>query len=406
VPDGYYVNNTEINTIDVCHENCLTCDKAPTSNNQNCLMCKQGLYLDNGNCIKKMSCPYKYYYKMKIINTYYFTTEKVCLKKDEVCPSSLPFYYTSTNECVENCPLDLLLYQGCKISNPNYGINVFILLIKISFMQGYINTMSKSFSLYAFNNIMIKISIFDLPIFGNLFSFRNLNQAKRQLQLDEKENDLLSFQSLSDDNITKINITNNFEESNINLGDCEKKLREFYDIPDNISLTLIKLDYKKNDSKISQIEYEIFNPKNRSEKLDLSICSQEKIEVINPIDITSNKINSLIHSENNLQFTELSESLYKDICSKFISEDGAFVLSQDRIIDYNYEIDYCQKGCTIKELNVTARTVICLCPPINGFRNITLDNIYEEEIVNIETDVKKIMINIVLKNILRLISKL
>ena len=386
IPDGYYVNDTSSNTLDNCHENCLICIKLFTDNSHNCLICKPGLYLSNGNCIKKMTCPYKFYYKAKLDKNAY-TTEKVCLKKDEMCPSNLPFYYTSTNECVENCPLDLLFYQGCKISNPYFGLNIFILIIKLSFMQGYISQLSKSFSLYAFNNIMIKISIFNLPYLCNLCSYRNLNERK----LGANEDQYIPLQSLIDDKIAKINITNNIEESNINLGDCEKKLRKYYNIPDDVSLTLIKLDYKKDDSKISQVEYEIFNPKNRSEKLDLSICAEEKIEVINPIDISSNKINNinnLIQSENNLQFTDFSESLYKDICTKFISEDGAFVLTQDRILDYNYENDYCQKGCALKELNVTLGKAICLCPPNNGFRNITIDN-YEEEIVNIDSQLGK-----------------
>ena len=130
-------------------------------------------------------------------------------------------------------------------------------------MQGYISQLSKSFSLYAFNNIMIKISIFNLPYLCNLCSYRNLNERK----LGVNDDQYIPLQSLIDDKIAKINITNNIEESNINLGDCEKKLRKYYNIPDDVSLTLIKLDYKKDDSKISQVEYEIFNPKNRSEKL-------------------------------------------------------------------------------------------------------------------------------------------
>ena len=231
---------------------------------------------------------------------------------------------------------------------------------------------------------MIKISISNLPILGDLFSFRNLNTRKLQLNDDK----LLTLQSLIDDNMTKINTTNDIGESNINFGECQKKLRKYYNIPDDVSLTLIKLDYRKEDSKISQIEYEIFNPKNRSEKLDLSICADEKIEVINPIDITSNKINNLIKSDNNFNFTDFSESLYKDKCSKFTSEDGAYVLTQDRILDYNYENEYCQKGCTLKEINATSGNAICRCPTNNGFRNISLDS-YEEEIVNIESQLGK-----------------
>ena len=96
VPDGSYVNDTDTNTIDYCHENCLLCLKAPTNDNNNCLLCKRGLYLDNGNCVKNTNCPYKFYYKANIDKNAY-STEKVCLRKDEMCPSSLPFYYTSTN---------------------------------------------------------------------------------------------------------------------------------------------------------------------------------------------------------------------------------------------------------------------------------------------------------------------
>ena len=399
IPDGYYINDTDSNTIDFCHENCLTCSQAPSDdNNQNCLSCKTGLYLDNGNCVKNINCPYKYYYKIKFDKNS-FITEKICLKKDEICPSNLPFYYTTTNECVQSCPLDLLFYQGCKISNINYGINMFILIIRINYMQGLISSMSKSFSLYAFNNIIIKISISDIPIFGNLFNFRNLKSSlikKRKLQL--KNDNITSYQSLNDDNINKINVTNDFEGSNINLGDCEKKLREHYDIPDDTELTIIKLDFKKNDSKISQIQYEIFNPKNRSENLDLSICSKEKIKVINPIDITSNKLNNIIEStQNNIQFTDLSESLYRDICSQFLSENGAYVLTQDRMVDYNYEEQYCQKGCTMQNINITSGTVACLCPPMNGLGNITLeneeeeieDNIYKEDNLNINNNKEK-----------------
>ena len=387
IPEGYYVNDTDSNIIESCHKNCLTCSKGPTDDNQNCLSCKQGLYLQNGNCVTTYNCPYKFYYKIKIDKNAY-TTEKICLKKDEICPSSLPFYYTTTNECVESCPLDLLFYQGCKISNPNFGINLFIIIIRINFMQGLISSMSKSFSLYAFNNIYIKISILDIPIFRNIFSYRNL----RNLQLKDDSNSPL-YQSLTDDN-TLINITDNFEGSDINLGDCEQKLREHYKIPDDVELTIIKLDYKRNDSKISQVQYEVFNPKNRSENLDLSICEKEKIKVINPIDFSSNKLSNIIpSSENNLQFSDLSESLYKDICSQFLSENGAYVLIQDRLLDYNYEKQYCQKGCTMQELNVTSGTVVCLCPPNNGFGNLSIDNIddnvYQEENIDINIDTNK-----------------
>ena len=39
IPVGYYLNNTEYNTINKCHENCYSCNKGPEGNNMNCLNC-------------------------------------------------------------------------------------------------------------------------------------------------------------------------------------------------------------------------------------------------------------------------------------------------------------------------------------------------------------------------------
>ena len=52
IPDGYYCNNTELKTIDKCHNNCQTCIKGPTINNNNCLTCSKNYYFDLGNCTK------------------------------------------------------------------------------------------------------------------------------------------------------------------------------------------------------------------------------------------------------------------------------------------------------------------------------------------------------------------
>ncbi|MBO6243886.1 MAG: hypothetical protein J6O41_04905, partial [Clostridia bacterium] len=64
IPDGYYVNNTELNTLNKCHPNCLTCIEASSSEeDMKCLSCiyEKGLYLLEGtnNCVKP---PYKGYY--------------------------------------------------------------------------------------------------------------------------------------------------------------------------------------------------------------------------------------------------------------------------------------------------------------------------------------------------------
>ena len=55
IPDGYFVNDTELKTIDKCHEDCITCIGKGNNATTNCLTCKNSsYYLDLGNCV--LSC--------------------------------------------------------------------------------------------------------------------------------------------------------------------------------------------------------------------------------------------------------------------------------------------------------------------------------------------------------------
>ena len=59
IPDGYYLSDPNLKTIDICHEDCLTCEKKATNNNSNCKSCPEGKYLYYGNCTS--NCPNNYY---------------------------------------------------------------------------------------------------------------------------------------------------------------------------------------------------------------------------------------------------------------------------------------------------------------------------------------------------------
>ena len=44
IPEGFFCNDTENKAIDKCHEDCQTCEKAPTESNSNCLTCRNILF--------------------------------------------------------------------------------------------------------------------------------------------------------------------------------------------------------------------------------------------------------------------------------------------------------------------------------------------------------------------------
>ena len=75
IPEGYYCNNTELKTIDKCHENCQTCEKGGTDENNNCITCIDSKYFDLGNCVS--NCNYGFF----IVNSI-----KICkCSKDTKC---------------------------------------------------------------------------------------------------------------------------------------------------------------------------------------------------------------------------------------------------------------------------------------------------------------------------------
>ena len=372
VPEGYYENedDSDSSTLGICHANCIKCSGPPNDQTQNCITCQSGLYLNNGNCVKTYTCPYKFFYQAKIDKSA-DSKQKVCLEENEECPCALPFFYVSTNECIEVCPLELLLSQACKISNIPHGLSTYINLVILYFKRGLINNISKAFTLSKnFLEIFVQITLEKL-LNGKLSLVRRLQNNENVLGDNDNNN-------------------YNYQSSNIDFGKCENKIREFYNIPDNIPLNLIKLEIeiKKNDTNANYIQYEIFNPYNRSEKLDLSICQQEKVKIENTIDNSLNviKLSNLLKSssKNNKDiigdlFSENSD-FYIDYCTKFTSEDGADVLIQDRYLDYYYQNQLCQSGCTLDAINITSGIVGCSCSLSNGFENSSISNI--ERIIN------------------------
>ena len=51
IPKGFYLNNSELKTIDKCHKDCETCNKKATDNNSNCLTCPDSKFFKFGNCV-------------------------------------------------------------------------------------------------------------------------------------------------------------------------------------------------------------------------------------------------------------------------------------------------------------------------------------------------------------------
>ena len=121
------------------------------------------------------------------------------------------------------------------------------------------------------------------------FISNKINNLKEELIEDIKNgNDLI----ITKNNELKISLTSSDNKTNknktiIDLGECGNKLKDFYNISKNESLLILKIEVTKKDMKKPRIEYEVYYPlnenKNKLYKLDLSICGDTNIKILNPM---------------------------------------------------------------------------------------------------------------------------
>ena len=193
----------------------------------------------------------------------------------------------------------------------------------------------------------------------SIFATEQKNQIMSEINKTKLENG--NDEEIKEDNIiialtTTSNQKNNenINKTTINLGECEYKLKWYYNISINDSLYIIKIDLKEEGMKIPKIEYEVyysFNSSNNLTKLNLSICKNNKIAVSIPVIINDN-----------LDKYNISSSYYNDICIIATSKNGTDITLSDReneFIDNNMTL--CEENCKLIEYNYINKKAKCSC---------------------------------------------
>ena len=159
------------------------------------------------------------------------------------------------------------------------------------------------------------------------------------------------------------NISNNvLNVTIIDLGECEKKLREIYKIDDKDYLIFIKKENISNKITEKNIKYEIFEPYNKT-KLNLSLCEDTDINLYIPMEL-SKEIRKTYEDLKELGYdmTNINDPFYQDICTPFDSPDGTDILLSDRI-NYIYHNNdaQCQQNCKLSQYSVESKFINCTC---------------------------------------------
>ena len=148
----------------------------------------------------------------------------------------------------------------------------------------------------------------------------------------------------------------NVDEKNIsmNLGECENKIKDNYNISYNDSLYILQIISEEEGMKIPKIEYEVYYPLNNSNnlnKLDLSSCQGTKIEFSIAV-----KINDTLDKHNS------SSGYYNEICCGTMTEGETDISLKDRRNEFvGNNMSLCEENCELIEYNYKKEKAKCSC---------------------------------------------
>ena len=261
-----------------------------------------------------------------------------------ICNETYPFEIISEQKCVKNCDIKTILNKSCIINKENS-------------YDALLKSIEKSFTSEDYDTSDIDSGINNVIKYNHLTV--TLTSTKNQ-KIDEKFG-----------NVTTIN-----------LGNCEDKLKDAYNISYNESLYIKKIDVIEEGMMIPKIEYDVYYKLNQTNlvKLDLSYCSNSKIDISIPITITDN-----------IDKYNANSGFYNDICYPSTSDDGTDVILKDRKSEFiNNNLTICQDNCILSEYDSIINSVKCSCDVAKSsslFENIKID---KEKLFKNFIDIKNI----------------
>ena len=145
----------------------------------------------------------------------------------------------------------------------------------------------------------------------------------------------------------------------VDLGDCEKILKNKYKIPENTDLIILKTEALENEIGSRYVQYEIYEPFSLH-KLDLKYCEGTKIEINIPVKLDNST--QTLYEESKSQGYNIFDSnddFYNDICTPYTSENGT-----DLTISLRQSTVYkplCQDNCLFNSFNSSFNRASCSC---------------------------------------------
>ena len=203
------------------------------------------------------------------------------------------------------------------------------------------------------NIIWGKINLTKNEIENNLNEIIRIVEIKQKYKLDGDNYNIT---------ISPIDEINSFNSSYVDFSECEKILKEQYDLPSEEILTILQIEIDKMNDKslINQIEYAIFNE--QKQKLDLDYCKDVEIKINYEIKNESNLNISMItyFSDLGVDILNIKDSFFNEICYPYSNSVNDVIL-EDRVSDIYQNYSLCDNNCEYEKINLESMIITCSC---------------------------------------------
>ena len=234
------------------------------------------------------------------------------------------------------------------------------------------------------NNLCITYYNFSIKINYQIFE-EVINQTRFEL-LNNFDESVVNGNIINEngDNIT---ITRTQQENNnddgIYLGECEERLKKYYNISENESLYVLRLDIRQIGYQVPSLLYEILYPIGNNKnlvKLNLTLCSDINLNITRYANI-----------KGNIDRYNKNSRYYNDICYPSDSESGIDMTLSDKKEDYiNNNLGICEDKCELISYNYETKKAVCSCAIKNEIHSINNIKIDKDTLLNSFTDINNI----------------
>ena len=201
--------------------------------------------------------------------------------------------------------------------------------------------------------------------------------------ISEYQNDLYKiFLFKNSSCITELSL----KVANIDFGNCYNKVKQAYNINDDlIKAVILNFDTKFHNKPTTS--YSFYDP-NNGKKLDASnICMNDTIiineNLLSFLDENSTNYNNIKYLlDQNINIFDPNDDFYTNLCIYFETPIKKDIPVKDRLIEFYPNISLCDSGCKHVGINFTEKTAICECKFNDIINNNKANNEITEEYIS------------------------